>query len=192
MTAPRPWRVPVAVAQIPEQGLRLEIAADAATSAQLAALGGLRTLADATATVTLTPLSGGKVQVSGRVRARVGQICVVTLEPVENGVDEVFSVLFVPEGATVPAPAAEDDDPPETIVGGSIDVGSLATDFLFLGIDPYPRKPGATFAPVEARPAPEDHPFAALKTLKQQALPTAPDAAEGAEPGRGRPPRKGD
>jgi len=193
MTEPRPWRVPVAVAQIPERGLRLELAADDATRAQLAATARLRGLPEATAEVMLTPAGGGKVQVSGRVRAVVGQTCVVTLEPVDTIVDEAFSVLFLPEEAVMPAAAAEDDDPPEQIVGGIIDVGSLVTDYLFLGIDPYPRKPGATFDAVASGPAPEDHPFAALKALKTAAQPgAAPDAAaEPPAPRRRRPPRKG-
>ena len=42
---------------------------------------------------------------------------------------------------------AEIPDPPEPIVNGVIDLGRLATDALFLGIDPYPRKPDAVFEP---------------------------------------------
>jgi hypothetical protein len=66
--------------------------------------------------------------------------------------------------------AAEDDvDPPEPIEGGIIDLGRLATDALFLGIDPYPRKPDAVFDHETTPPDPEDHPFAALKALKVKA-----------------------
>ena len=32
----------------------------------------------------------------------------------------------------------------------SVDLGAIATEFLILGIDPYPRKAGAEFAPVKA------------------------------------------
>lgn len=185
MTASRPWRAPVMVAQIPEHGLQLELAADAETRAQLAAVAGLRTLPEAVATVTLTPAGGGKVQVAGRLRAIVGQTCVVTLDPVDNVVDETFDVLFVPEGTSAPAAADEDADPPEPIVGGVIDVGNLATDVLFLGIDPYPRKPGAAFAVAAAASDPDEHPFAALKALKA-ATPVDPAL----QPRRDRTPRK--
>ena len=57
------------------------------------------------------------------------------------------------------------DDPPEPLTGSSIDLGAIATEFLILGIDPYPRKAGVEFAP----PAVENddpHPFAALAALK--------------------------
>ena len=41
------------------------------------------------------------------------------------------------------------EDPPEPIVNGAIDLGALAAEFLMLGLDPYPRKPGAVFEPVD-------------------------------------------
>ena len=47
------------------------------------------------------------------------------------------------------------------MIDGRIDLGALAAEFFALGLDPYPRKPGAEFvAPPE--PAPPDSPFAAL------------------------------
>ena len=62
--------------------------------------------------------------------------------------------------------ALETDDPPEAIRDGVIDLGAVATEFLLLGLDPYPRKPGAVF---DAPPAgdPKSHPFAALAALKK-------------------------
>ena len=54
----------------------------------------------------------------------------------------------------------------EPLIGGSIDLGALATEFLILGLDPYPRKPGATFQP-PADAKPEESPFAALAALKK-------------------------
>ena len=43
---------------------------------------------------------------------------------------------------------AEDADIPDPIVGGRIDFGVLTAEFLALGLDPYPRKPGMAFEPV--------------------------------------------
>jgi uncharacterized metal-binding protein YceD (DUF177 family) len=118
------------------------------------------------------------VQVTGRVRGRVGQTCVVTLEPVENDIDEAIDLIFappeqIPTLAHLIEQAGESDaeipDPPEPIMDGIVDLGRLATDALLLGIDPYPRKPGAVFELPEIPPDPEDHPFAALKALKPDA-----------------------
>ena len=44
---------------------------------------------------------------------------------------------------------------------GIVDLGALATEFLILGLDPYPRKPGAVFEPPRERAA-DEGPFAAL------------------------------
>jgi hypothetical protein len=53
------------------------------------------------------------------------------------------------------------------LVGGVVDLGAVATEFLTLGIDPYPRKPGAEFA---APPAADNtpKPFAGLAALKNK------------------------
>jgi hypothetical protein len=52
-------------------------------------------------------------------------------------------------------------DQPDPIVEGRIDLGALAAEFMALGLDPYPRKPGAAFAP-PAEAAGADSPFEAL------------------------------
>jgi uncharacterized metal-binding protein YceD (DUF177 family) len=183
-----PWRAFVPVVQIPERGLHREIEADEATRAAMAEAAGLRELPLARATFDLTPRSGGRVHVSGRVQARVGQTCVVTLEPLENEIDEEIDLIFapseqIPEGAG----SADEDvdvmtemaDAPEPIENGIIDLGRLAADMLYLAIDPYPRKPGAVFEPQVTATDPEDHPFAALKALQANA-----------PKGRGKPKRK--
>ena len=41
-----------------------------------------------------------------------------------------------------------EEDPPEEMVDGKIDLGALVTEFFALGIDPYPRKPGADLAAI--------------------------------------------
>src|SRR5271156_3377550 len=56
---------------------------------------------------------------------------------------------------------------PEPLIGGVVDLGALATEFLILGLDPYPRKPGAVFElPQDVKPEPG--PFAALAGLKDK------------------------
>jgi uncharacterized metal-binding protein YceD (DUF177 family) len=171
-----PWRAaPVLVAQIPEAGLHREIEADLAARTAIAEIAGLREVVSARATFDLRLRPEGKVHVAGRVHARVGQDCIVTLEPVENEVDEPVDLIFAPP-EQIPELAdlveensdniAEAPDPPEPIVNGQIDLGRIATDALFLGIDPYPRKPGVVFESEIVADDPQDHPFAALKALK--------------------------
>jgi hypothetical protein len=52
-----------------------------------------------------------------------------------------------------------------------IDLGRLATDALFLAVDPYPRRPDAVFEPPAETLDPADHPFAALKALQSEGEP---------------------
>jgi len=174
---PDPWRVPVNVMQIPERGLHREIEADAAARRAMAEIGGLRNVQSAQASFDVTPKSGGRFHVAGHVRARIGQTCVVTLEDIESEIDEEIDLMFappeqIPQMADLVDEAEESDqetpDSPEPIVNGFIDLGRLATDALFLGVDPYPRKPDAVFEPVVEADDPEDHPFAALKAYSKR------------------------
>ena len=59
-----------------------------AARAAMAEVAGLREILSASASLDVTPKSGGRVHVAGRVQARVGQTCVVTLDPIENDIDE--------------------------------------------------------------------------------------------------------
>jgi len=178
-----PWSVPIAVAQIPEAGLHRDIEAGPAARSAMAEAASLREILSAHAALDVTPRGGGRFQVAGRVQARIGQTCVVSLDPIENDVDETIDLIFAPpeqipqlsdlvdEGGES---EAEIPDPPEPIENGIIDLGRVATDALFLGINPYPRKPDAVFEPPVVAEDPEDHPFAALKALRLDQKPPTP------------------
>jgi uncharacterized metal-binding protein YceD (DUF177 family) len=166
-----PWSVPVAVDNIPETGLHIEAKAPADVRAQLVKLANLRDLPHLSAVFDLTRRGGG-VHVAGQVKARVGQTCVVTLEPLENDLDEPINVLFAPRlGVAAKDDGADrragDEEPPEPLIEGKVDLGAVATEFLLLGIDPYPRKAGAEFAAVKTADD-SARPFAALEALKKR------------------------
>ncbi len=171
-----PWRVPIVVAQIPDTGLHRTFEAGDAVRAAMADIAGLREIMAASASFDLKLGSGGRVHVTGEVHARVGQTCVVSLDPVENAIDEKIDLTFAPPeqirklAALVDEAAQSEDeevpDPPEPIVNGVIDLGRLATDALFLAIDPYPRRPDVAFEPPSEIKDPADHPFAGLKALQ--------------------------
>ena len=57
------------------------------------------------------------------------------------------------------------DHTSRSILDGRIDLGVLAAEFLALGLDPYPRKPGADFAAPAEADISTDSPFAALRQL---------------------------
>lgn len=166
-----PWSMPVALADIPEDGRRYQLAAAEDTRAQVAQLAGLRSLPRLQATFELARQGSDGLRVEGEVSATVGQNCVVTLEPVDNEVKEKVNLVFAPPRA----PAADggedagdiDLGEPEPLIGDTIDLGELAVEFLILGIDPYPRKPDAKFEPPPVEEDEASHPFAALAALKK-------------------------
>jgi uncharacterized metal-binding protein YceD (DUF177 family) len=170
----RLWSVPVAVEDIPDTGLRIEIDAPAEARADVATLAAVRYLPQLSAVFELTRRGAG-VHVAGQVSARVGQICGITLEPIENDVEETVDLLFAPLAADSAQPEPEiegagpkrDQEPPEPLLDGKVDLGAIATEFLILGVDPYPRKAGAQFSPPKAD---NDgaNPFAALEALKKR------------------------
>jgi hypothetical protein len=169
MTEERPWSVPVRIEDVPDGGLERHLSADEATRERVAAFADLRTLRRLEADFVVSRRGRG-LRVVGEVEATVGQTCVITLELVENKVVEAVNLIFEPpiadelEGVLPPDAAA---DRPEPLDNGSVDLGAIATEFLVLGIDPYPRKPGAVFAPPVV-PTTDDGPFAALAGLKSK------------------------
>jgi uncharacterized metal-binding protein YceD (DUF177 family) len=168
-----PWHVPLAVADVPDVGQHLDLVANAEVRAGVARVAGLRDLPRLQASFDVTRHGSG-LRVAGRVSATVGQTCVVTLEPLASEIDEAVDLVFAPPAAAKrdgygangeERNTAETWNEPEPLVGGTVDLGALATEFLILGLDPYPRKPGATFQP--PGDAPDEGPFAALAKLKK-------------------------
>jgi Large ribosomal RNA subunit accumulation protein YceD/Ubiquinol-cytochrome C chaperone len=167
-----PWQVPVAVEEVPETGQHFDLVADARVRAAVAKAAGLRELPRFEASFDVTRRGGG-LHVVGSISATVGQNCVVTLEPLANDVEETIDLTFEPSQRL--AASAENEgqqhdvkwDDPEPLIGGVVDLGVLATEFLMLGLDPYPRKPGAVFEPPQDA-KPDEGPFAALGRLAKR------------------------
>jgi hypothetical protein len=166
------WSVPVTLHEVPLTGRRFELAADEAARAAIAKSADLRALPRLEAAFDVSRHGADGLRVVGRVCATVGQVCVVTLDPIENEVEEMVDLVFVP-GTGAAADAAGRIDPeepaeeaPEPLLGDSVDLGAIATEFLILGIDLYPRTPDAVFQapPVEDS---AEHPFAALAALRR-------------------------
>ena len=92
------------------------------------------------------------------LKARVTQICVISVEAFEAIIEEDVKLVFVPADDM----AASDDDPesPDELPfdGAAIDFGTALTEQLALSLDPYPRKP-EVMLPKEAQAA-TDNPFA--------------------------------
>jgi uncharacterized metal-binding protein YceD (DUF177 family) len=156
----------VDVSNVPPRGLDVRVEATDEECAALARDFKLPAIGALSAEYHITASAKG-VHVAGRVRAALTQICVVTLDPFDSTVEEQVEVDFA-ESAGMPAePPTEmhEYEPPDEIVNGQVDLGALTAEFLALGLDPYPRKPGVDFN-FEDGSAKPDSPFAALGRLK--------------------------
>lgn len=167
------WSHTIKVADIPPEGEEVELAPDEETRAALARFGDVLAVPVLNARLRIVSDGSGGAVVTGTVDATVRQSCVVTLEPFDNKVHEEIAVAFAPETPRIAAKKEiveiGDDDPAEVIVNGTIDLGAVVSEFFVLGIDPYPRKPGAVFTPPRAEKEEEAaKPFAALAKLKQK------------------------
>jgi uncharacterized metal-binding protein YceD (DUF177 family) len=174
MTDAPPFSRRVRVDALPAEGLFQTIEASPEERAALAALNRLPSIASLAATFAMRRSGRGGVRVTGEVHAEVTQVCVVSLEPLAATVDEPVDVRFAPAEDVRPPRRGGDEmaevdgeDPPDPIVDGKIDLGALAAEFLALGLDPYPRKPGVAFDPPEPQGG-QDSPFAALAKPKQK------------------------
>lgn len=162
----------VSVAHLPPKGTHVVVEATEEERAALARdldLPAIRTLT-ARLRVVGTP---ARVHVTGRVTASLTQTCVITLDPFESELDVEVEVAFrapMPgEEAFDPAEEVEVDlDAPDELVDDRIDLGAIAAEFLALGLDPYPRKPGIAFEESPGEPAEKEaaSPFAALAALR--------------------------
>ena len=173
-TAERPWSATIRLDEVGETGRHIEIEASEATRAALAKPAGVDAVERLTARFDLTRRGRDGLHVSGSVSGTVRQTCVVTLEPLLNAIEEAIEVDYAPPRETK-ASAAEIDiasaafaDEPEPLIGDTVDLGLLATEFLILGIDPYPRKAGAAFEAPNVAADPAAHPFAGLAALQKK------------------------
>jgi uncharacterized metal-binding protein YceD (DUF177 family) len=177
VTADHPWSAPIRLDEVPDGGRHVVLEPSAEVRAALAKPVGVDAIERLKATAEVRRLGRDGVRVVGEVRATVRQTCVVSLTPVNNEIHETFEVDFLPPRTDKASDINEIDidvhesDEAEPLTGNSIDLGQVATEFLTLGVDPYPRRPDAAFErPVAGEGAAEGaaNPFAALAALKNK------------------------
>ncbi|OFW98899.1 MAG: hypothetical protein A3D94_08140 [Alphaproteobacteria bacterium RIFCSPHIGHO2_12_FULL_66_14] len=161
----------------------MDIVASEAECAALAKRFGFLDLKDLAARVTVDLQLGGQVVVEGRLRGKIVQACVLTLEPVAQELDDVFRIVFKKNLAEELDPESGEAvlnaqaDAPEPLAGNMLDVGEIVAEQLSLVAEPYPRRPGVKLEDVLPKPkggarrgAPgqQRHPFAGLAALRDK------------------------
>ncbi|RZJ44356.1 MAG: DUF177 domain-containing protein [Brevundimonas sp.] len=159
-----PYSEPVRLHQI-GMGVKRTLTPDAAALRRIVKALDLASIDRFEADVELVPTAAGW-SLSGRVRADLAQTCGITLEPLPLTIDERFSVQLaepVDEESEEIIITLEDESP-DVVEDGQIDLGQYVVEQLALHLDPFPRKPGAEF--VQPPEPVEISPFAVLKQLR--------------------------
>lgn len=151
----------------PQAGVEEVLEAIPAECGALAGRFGIEALRHFSARFTRKPYPGGGLLLTGRIKAALVQLCVVSLEPVTEHLDKPFTLVVLPPEVT---PSEDPDGPDEIEVDatGHFDLGEALAEELSLSLNPYPRAAGAHL-PAELEEAPEEaprNPFAKLAALR--------------------------
>lgn len=157
--------------KLTREGAIFTITAEPAQCDAIAAVLQLPAVLKFSARIEARAAGQGRYRVDGEVLARIRQTCVLTGEDFESDVIAPVEAAFAEDDRLTPLTKKEverslaEEDPPEPLDAGRIDIGALAVEFLALQLEPFPRKPGAVFEEAHGT-EPESGPFAALAAFK--------------------------
>ncbi|RDJ23274.1 DUF177 domain-containing protein [Bosea caraganae] len=176
-----PLSQPIRVETIKPRGSHARVTATGDVLAKIARALDLASLESLEARYELAR-NGERVKLEGEIVAELHQTCIVTLEPFPVRLKVPLKLDFAPEAEVLAAAQRQEEreekgeidleimlneaDPPEPIIDGMVDLGTITVEFLSLALDPYPRKPGASFD-TELGTSKEESPFAVLAKLKR-------------------------
>ncbi|MEZ5853988.1 MAG: DUF177 domain-containing protein [Hyphomicrobiaceae bacterium] len=167
------WIVPLR--DIPRTGATLERTFDGEERARLAQELDILSVDSLTMSARLTPRSGGRYRLAGKLKAGVTQACVISLDPVPANIACELDIEFVPAGAEeaqLKMEATEsllEEQDTDEIEPGGINLGRIVYEELATSLDPFPRHPDVALERTEAGDSEADKgPFAALARLKDQ------------------------
>ncbi|MCW8836887.1 MAG: DUF177 domain-containing protein [Rhodospirillales bacterium] len=169
----------VSIPDIPPSGIRLTIEADETERCALAKRFDLVSIDSLSAEVEVNHGPVAKsIRLEGSLCANITERCVVTLQPLSKRIESAFVRVFTTQPETEESDEIEvwldEDEPPEFIDAGDLDVGEVVSEQLGLDLDPFPRSEGAEFkgynevSSGDAPPEEKANPFAALQELRDK------------------------
>lgn len=150
----------------PRSPTSFSLAPNAERCAAIAAELGLDGLSKLSFDGTIRAEGGDAWLLTGRLRARVTQPCVVTLKPVKTTLDETVERRYSPH--VTPPEGEEVEMPDDTLepLGQFIDLAAVMIEELALALPEYPRAEGVEFAAAPDDPVPDTRrPFEGLDKL---------------------------
>ena len=170
-TTPLPFSELYTLGRLGQAGDTVSLEADSEQRAAIARWSEVEAVERFLVTTQLTKTGPASFRIAFALDADVVQACVVTLAPVRAHIARAFTreLTFVgrQRGADPILPPMEEDTP-EAIESLHYDLAAPALEEYSLALDPYPRAPGAAFAPPAGAEDAPDNPFAALKALKKR------------------------
>jgi len=133
---------PLQVDRIPRKGSHEHFSAEPDECAKLAARFAIPALHKLSARLLCSPWRGGGLKVTGTIDADIEQLSIISLEPFASHAQFQVERYFLPANK-IDENIEDDADP---IANGYIDLGEIVAETLGIELDPYPRKPGETFA----------------------------------------------
>lgn len=141
---------PLRLAEIPVEGLSLELDATADECAAVVRRLGLLSLGRLHGQLSIKPIARGGLALTGTLQADVEQSCVVTMEALPSEVSRPLNLRFLNEEAFRQYESLQEDplDGPdvEPMPDEILDLGELLVEELSLAVDPYPRREDASIA----------------------------------------------
>ena len=112
-----------------------------------------------------------KIYLTGNIKAILGRVCVASLEPFDEALDEDYDVTFLrfePKEQSDDEAAAAPDALLEVSEGETFDIGEFAVQQACLAMAAFPRKPGAGSLVERFGKEELSSPFAILKKEQDQ------------------------
>lgn len=155
---PPEWSVLVDAQTVTSHPQKMRIAASEEERKALCVRLGVNNISSLSADVTLHREKGNVIRVNGMMRAHVLQTCSVTADPMQTQIEETFEGWFADQERIVmlakarherlgrmadsEVPILDENEDPEPLVNGMIDIGELVVQHLSLAIDAFPRRRG--------------------------------------------------
>ncbi len=167
MTTPNPQPERLRVAHLnPRAPTAFSLTPDADRCAAIAAELGIPALSRLTFSGEIRAEAGEAWGLSGHLRARVTQACVVTLKPVKTNLDERVERHYSPHLAAPQGDEVEMPDDTLEPLGQFIDLAAVMIEELALALPEYPRAEGVAFEAAPGDDAPDTRrPFEGLDKL---------------------------
>lgn len=184
------WFYPFHIENVPSAGKTVKMKAEPQHLKDIAKRMNVLAVNSLDAELKLTLQNAGHIlYITGNFKAELVQECVVTLKPITSTVEDSFEAWYADHDKALSFNRAkhqlkaleegdevqilEEQDDPEALIDGQVDLGEVVIQFLSLAVNPYPRDASvnsgdepAVKTIAEKSSILKPNPFAALKNWR--------------------------